>query len=353
MKPPSASPNLADWVYVNNFTAPHQPVAIALPPGRSLSLQAAMRKLIEDLRVTLPTLFESEDYQRRRGAIEAAMRKKTQEVFTAPGARAAARNVAIIRTPMGVTMAAMENGAVVEADTFNGWPEDRKRKIQEAIRELGVELEQTLRAMPRYEKERRDAVHALDQETAGFAISQEIEEARKALADMPAALSHLEKVQADLSENISLFLQQQEGDASERRALSLPDGLSERYDVNVLVTCASDCSAAPVIKELHPTLGNLLGRVEHVQVQGALITNFRMIKAGALHRANGGTILIDAVSLLSEPYSWSALKRVLVQRKIVIEDLAHIIGFASTATLERPLTQKTVKRPRPPASQTH
>jgi len=89
-----------------------------------------------------------------------------------------------------------------------------------------------------------------------------------------------------------------------------------------------------VVEELHPTLSNLIGRVEHFQVQGALVTNFQMIKAGALHRANGGTILIDALSLLSEPYSWSALKRTLVQHKIVIEDLAHVAGFSSTVSLE-------------------
>jgi lon-related putative ATP-dependent protease len=153
------------------------------------------------------------------------------------------------------------------------------------------------------------------------------------MADVPAALAHIDGVQADLAENIHLFLQQDAG-AAERRSTSLGDGLSERYDVNVLVTHGGNSSTAPVIEELHPTLGNLVGRVEHFQMMGALVTNFRMIKAGALHRANGGTILIDALSLLSEPYSWSALKRALVQRKIIIEDLAHIAGFASTFALE-------------------
>ena len=326
-------PTFQDWVYVNNFGMPHQPTAIALPPGRAPSLQASLRKLIENLRVTLPALFESEDYQRRRNAIEGSMRTKTQEALNSLGQRAAARNIAIVRTPMGFSMAPMENGAIVEPETFNAWPEERRHEAQQAMRELEAELEETMRAMPRFEKERRDAVRTLDQETTRFAIEHEIGEARREMADMPVALAHLDRVQADLADNIQLFLQQDPGSA-ERRLPLLADVLSERYDANVLVTHNDGSNTAPVVEELHPTLSNLLGRVEHFQVQGALVTNFRMIKAGALHRANGGTILIDALSLLSEPYSWSALKRALVQRKIVIEDLAHIVGFASTVTLE-------------------
>ncbi len=325
----------SDWVYVSNFSAPHRPTAIALPAGRAMAMQVALRKLIEDLRVTLPSLFESEDYQRRRGAIEEAMRSKAQKMFAALGERAAARGVAIVRTPMGFTTAPMEKGAVVEPETFNAWSEERRHAAQEAIREIERELEETLRTMPRYEKERRDAVRALDQETARFAIGQGIEEAREDLHDLPEVLKHLEAVRADLLENVHLFLQQQqEGGPSEHRLDTRGNGLFERYDVNVLVCHVDQPGAAPIIEEAHPTLGNLLGRVEHVPVQGALLTNFRMIKPGALHRANGGTLLIDARSLLTEPFSWAALKRALTGRQIVIEDFAHIAGFASTASLE-------------------
>ncbi len=331
---PRSTEKLFDWVYVNDFASPHQPIALALPPNSAPRMQATLHKLTEDLKVTLPTLFESEDYQRRRSAIEASMRDKERALFSALGARAAARGIAIVRTPMGFTTAPMEKGEVVEADTLRSWPEERRRQVEQAVRDVEAELEQTLRTIPRYEKERRDAVRSLDQETARFAIGQEIEEARRALGDIPAALDHLDKVQADLSENTYLFLQQEEQGPAERRSLFLPEAWAERYDVNVLVTHADHETSPPIIEEMHPTLSNLLGRVEHVQVHGALLTNFRMIRPGALHRANGGTILIDALSLLSEPYSWPALKRVIAQRQIEIEDLAHIAGFASTASLE-------------------
>ena len=341
--PPPGKPPL-DWVYVNNFAAPHRPAAIALPAGRAVPLQRAMRKLIEDLRATLPALFESDDYQRRRTAIDEALRANTQKVFQTMGDKAAARGVAIIRTPMGFTVAAMEKGAIVDAEAFGKWPEERQQAAQKAIAETEREMEESLRSIPKLEKERRDAVHALDQETARFAISQEIDEVRGAFSGLPQILDHLAMVRDDLLQHVQLFLGQMEGGPVPRLDAMLPGHPFERYDVNVLVANDTD-GHPPVVEELNPTLGNLLGRVEHMSFQGALVTNFRMIKAGSLHRANGGTIVIDARSLFSEPYAWAALKRVLVRQEIVIEDLAHIVGLMSTATLEPgpiPLNVKVV-----------
>ncbi len=322
-----------DWVYVNNFPFPHRPTAIALPAGRAMPLQQAMRKLIDDLRVTLPALFESDDYQRRRTAIDETLHANTDKVFQALAGKATSRGLAIIRTPMGFTVAATDKGEIVDADAFSKWPEDRRKSTQEAIAQIEREMEQTLRSIPKLKKESRDAITALDQETARFAIYQEIDELRAAFADLPQVLDHLEAVRNDVLQNVQLFLGQPEGTAAARLE-ALPLGHPfERYDVNVLVS--NDTSGRPpVVEELNPTLGNLLGRVEHMSYQGALVTNFRMIKAGSLHRANGGTIVIDARSLFSEPYAWSALKRVLVREEIVIEDLAHIVGLMSTATLE-------------------
>jgi lon-related putative ATP-dependent protease len=330
---PSSGKAPLDWVYVNNFAAPHRPTAIGLAAGRALPLQRAMRKLIEDLRLTLPALFESDDYQRRRTAIDEALRANTQKVFQTLGDKATSRGVAIIRTPMGFTVAPMEKGEIVDAEVFSKWPEERKLAMQVAIGDIEREMEEALRSIPKLEKERRDAVRALDQETARFAIGQEIDEVHTAFSDLPQVLDHLEMVRDDLLQHVQLFLGQPEGGPAPRLDALQPGHPFERYDVNVLVS--NDTSGhAPVVEELNPTLGNLLGRVEHMSFQGALVTNFRMIKAGSLHRANGGTIVIDARSLFSEPYAWAALKRVLVRQEIVIEDLAHIVGLVSTGTLE-------------------
>lgn len=341
-------PEPPDWVYVNNFAAPYRPRAIKLPAGRAPALQKTMQRLIEDLRAALPAAFETEDYQRRRGAIEESIRGRGEQAFHALGEKASAKGIAILRTPMGFALAPARNGQVVPPDQFATWPEAEQQAVQAAIRDLEPELEQTLRAMPRLDKERRDAVRALDQETARFAIGQSIEEVRAAFADLPEVLDQLEAARADLIENVYLFINPQvaeaEGQPQQAQATLRPGSPFERYDVNVLVT-RPDGDGAPIVEELHPTLSNLVGRIEYLPMQGALVTNFRFIKAGALHRANGGTILIDARGLLSEPFSWPALKRALTQQRIVIEDISRLLGFAATVSLEPdpiPLDAKVV-----------
>jgi lon-related putative ATP-dependent protease len=328
-------PTPADWVYVNNFAAPHRPIALSLPPGRAPALRAAAAHMVEDLRAALPAMFEGEDYQRRRSAIESSLHGEAERAFNALGAQAGAQGLAILRTPMGFGVAPVKDEKVVPAEEFATWPEERQRTTREAIAGIEKALEETLRAIPRIEKRRRDAVRELDRETAKFVIDQAIAEATEGFADLPRIGEHFEAARADLIDNAAMLIEAEAGK---------PDGMPpalmrmgspfDRYEVNVLVTQAADAAGAPVIEEHHPTLGNLLGRIEHLPVQGALVTNFRMIRAGALHRANGGILLLDARELLSESFSWLALKRALSQGRITIEDVPQLVGLNAIVSLE-------------------
>jgi len=323
-----------DWIYVNNFDTPHKPTAISLPAGRGPALDKAIHELIEELKVSLPALFESEDYQKRRGAIEQAIQGKSQTAFAALNEKATKAGIAILRTPMGFAMAPARNGKVVPPEEFNAWPEADQQATRDAIESLEKELEETLRAVPRLEKEHRDAVRALERETAAFAVAQPFQVVRDAFADLPRVLAHLDAIHADLLANVQLFIAQETQGENPMLAAMRLGGTLERYDINVLVTQGDRTMGAPVIEELHPTLANLVGRVEYLQMQGALVTNFRLIKAGALHRANGGTILLDARALLTEPFSWQALKRALLSQEITIEDAGRFLGMATTVSLE-------------------
>ena len=323
-----------DWVYVNNFAAPHRPVAISLPGGRAPLLERAVRALIDDLKLALPAIFESEDYQKRRRAIEQSIQGKNERAFAALNEKANARDVAILRTPMGFAMAPVRDGKVVPPAEFNAWPEAAQQAVRDAIEELEKELEDTLRALPRAEKEQRDAIRTLDRETAQSAVTQPIDEVKARFADLPTVAAHIEAMRADLLENVQFFVAAAAANAEGALAGAKMGGPFDRYEINVLVTQADHAQGAPVVDELHPTLGDLVGRVEYLQMQGALVTNFRLIKAGALHRANGGSILLDARALLSEPFSWPALKRALIRQQIVIEDVTRFIGLTATVSLE-------------------
>ncbi|MGH7188288.1 MAG: AAA family ATPase, partial [Acetobacteraceae bacterium] len=321
-----------DWVYVNNFSAPNRPVAIALPPGRAPEFEKAMRRLATDLKGALAAAFESEDYQRRRGAVEGQFRGRTERAFKALGEAAEAKGTAILRTQTGFAVAPADAGKVVPPDEFNAWPEERKRAAQQAIEEMERALEETLTAIPRRERERREAIRTLDREMAQFAVGPLITEVAAPFAGLEQVGAHFEQIGVDLLDNVGLFAPT--GGEEEAGLGAVRTGFLERYQVNVLVSCAGPDGPAPMVEELHPTLGNLVGRVEYLSQQGALVTNFQLIKAGALHRANGGIILIDARSLLSEPFSWPALKRALLRGEIVIEDAGRFLGLAMTMTLE-------------------
>jgi len=326
-RPPS------DWIYVNNFKDPRRPVAIELPTSRAGELADVMRDLIDDLKTALPAVFESEDYQARRGTIDHAFQTKQTEAFTATRDKAAAKHIAILRTPMGFALAPMRNGQPVPPDEFRTWPEAQRRETEATIEALEKELEHVMRQLPQWETERRDALRKLNRDTAGFAIGHFIDTAKKRFGDIPKIVDHLEAIRNDLIENVAMFVLKGESEEGPRAEEQL-GGPFDRYSVNVLVSHGASESQLPIVEELHPTLGNLLGSIEYVSQHGVLVTNFRLIKAGAIHRANCGFLLLDARSLLTEPFSWMALKRTLRQREIRIEDLGRFIGLTSTVSLE-------------------
>ncbi|MDJ1158074.1 AAA family ATPase [Chelatococcus sp. SYSU_G07232] len=326
-------PTPSDWVYVNNFAEPHRPCAIELPAGRAPQFRDAMRCLIEDLKAALPVVFEGEDYQTRRGAIDEAFQKKQADAFAELRGKAEAKGIVILRTPLGFALAPARNGQVVPPDEFNALPEAQKRAVQEAIQGLEKDLERIVRQIPSWEKERRDELRKLNRDTAKRAVSQPIDDAKAGFTDIARVVEHVEAVRTDLVENIAMFVMKGDGD----EAVTIDTGSGspfDRYEVNVLVTQAGRAQGQPIVQELHPTLSNLTGRIEYLSRQGALVTNFRLIKAGAMHRANGGYLLLDARSLLTEPFSWTALKRALRRREIVTEDVGRFLGLTSTVSLE-------------------
>jgi len=328
-----SKPSPSDWVYVNNFIDSDKPIAIQLPAGRARRFHEAMHKLIDDLKAALPAVFQSEDYQTRRGAIDESFQKKQSEAFSALRNKAAEKSIVILRTPFGFALAPAQNGEVVPPEEFGTWPEAKRHEIQATIELLEKDLERVVHQIPQWEKQRRDEIRQLNRETAKFVVNQEIEEAKASFGDLPRIIQHMETVRTDLVENVAMFVMKGEDGENEIQDMR-PGSPFDRYEVNVLVTKDASGKGVPIVEELHPTLGNLIGRIEYVSLRGVLATNFRLIKAGAIHRANGGYLLLDARSLLLEPFSWTALKRTLRCGDITIEDIGRFMGLTSPVSLE-------------------
>ena len=328
----AAEPTPADWVYVYNFAEPHKPRSLSLPAGRGASLRDAMQALIDDLRSALPAAFESEDYRTRREQIDNAFKEKQQQAFHAVEARAKERNVGILRTPIGIALAPLREGEVIPPDEFHKLPEAERNQIQEGMTIIHDELQAVMQQVPKWDSERREKLRQLNREVIRYAIGFRFDAITRNYGDLPKVVEYLQVAQSDLVENAEQFLAKQElpAEISPRHAADSP---YDRYKVNLLVDRAGN-GGAPVIEEDHPTVPNLVGRVEYQAQFGNLITDFTLIKPGALHAANGGYLVLDARRVLMQPFAWEELKRALRVREIQIRSIAESLGMISTVTLQ-------------------
>ena len=325
-----------DWVYVNNFDNLNRPRALQLPAGLGSRLATAMVAVINELRTTLPAVFEGEEYQTRRRAIEEEFRSGHEDAFEALSRKAQAQNIAILRTPMGFAMAPVHEGKVVKPEVFNALPEDMRKNVQAKIEVLQKELESILERVPKSDKARRNRLSELNQETAAGVVSEALHDVRASFAEVPEVIEYLDAAGRDLIRNVGLFLAPgaDENELVKQSVDPARDPRFRRYMVNVVVGNGEPGSGAPVLEEINPTYSNLIGRIEHIAQMGALVTDFLLIKPGALHRANGGYLLIDARKLLLSPFAWEALKRTIKAREIRIEQPAETMGLISTQTLD-------------------
>ncbi len=329
------APAPSDWVYVNNFDDASRPKAIRLPAGRASELARIMSRAIDELRQTLPAAFEGEDYQARRRAIDEEFRAGHEGAIEALGRKAAQQNVALLRTPMGFAMAPMHEGKVVKPEVFEQLPEHMKAEVRVRIEGFEKELEAILTAAPKADKVRRERIDALNEEVARFVIEDALDPVKAAFQDIPAVTGHIGAAEADLVRNVGLFLTSGEESGIVKEPIGITrDPRFRRYMVNVVVGQPAGQTGAPVYEEDNPAFGNLCGRAEHLAQMGALVTDFLLIKPGALHRANGGYLIIDARKLLLSPFAYEALKRALKAGQIKIESPLDTAGLIPAQTLE-------------------
>jgi lon-related putative ATP-dependent protease len=332
-------PTPADWVYVYNFENPNRPKALQLPHGRGKALARGMVATLDELRSVLPARFESEDYQVRRRAIDEQFRSGQEEALEALNAKAQGQNIAILRTPTGFTMAPMHEGKVVKPEVFNALPETMRKDVETKIEALQSELASILERMPKADKARRSKLSELNEDVAKQAVDEAFGDLLASFSDVPAALDYIRAAGRDLIHNVGIFLSTgEEENAIVKRPLDTAhDARFRRYMVNVMVSNGDGSpGGAPVVEELNPTHGNLIGRVEHIAQMGTLVTDFLLIKPGALHRANGGYLLLDVRKVLLSPFAWEAVKRAIKAREVRIEQPIEASGYSliSTQTLD-------------------
>lgn len=319
-----------DWVYLNNFEDERRPVAASLAPGRAVRFKRDMAQLTDDLRVAIPAAFDSENFRNKVSEIDRDFEERQRVWGQAIENEANENGLSLAPTPQGFVMAPLRDGQILGDQQFEALPAEERQRIRDAMARMSEQLRRHVEEMPQWHKERRERIRSLQREVTDSVVAQPVEAMKATYGDEATLARYLDAVREDVLANSQLF------HASEERespfAMSLQMQL-RRYQANVLVDHSAG-AAAPIVYESNPSVQNMLGRAEYVAQFGALVTDFTLIRPGALHRANGGYLIIDAQRLLVEPYAWQALKRALFAREIRMESLGQLMSLVSTASLE-------------------
>jgi len=327
-------PTPSDWCYVHDFANPDNPMAISLPAGQGQELAKAMDQAMEAIKREVPLAFESESYEQRKAEVTKDIQTAREQLLTNLQQEARQRGFAIELTPMGIVTMPLVDGKPISREDFDQLPEERKNELLQIGKQLEADVEQALRTGKKLEKEAEEKVRELDREIAVAAIHPFLQEIRSRFGEHPKVADYLNKVQENIVENLDDFR------SPEKATVQIPglgairrDETFDRYKVNVFVN-NSETKGAPIIHETNPTYYNLIGRIDYRARLGAMVTDFTMIKAGAIERANGGYLILDAREVLINPLSWEALKRALLSKEARVENIGEQFSFVPTATLK-------------------
>ena len=324
-----------DWCYVNNFEDPRKPISLNLPPSIGVQLKNDMEELIDELEGIIPSIFESEEYRDKQQSIVNKLNEMKKQSFQELKERAKQEFMAIQYTASGYTLSPMnKENKVLDKQEYQALSAKEKEQIQKKIKKFKTQIENTAQDMIIQSRKQQKEIRELEQTMTKKAVDNSIGELKKRYKKYEKVVIYLKSVEEDIVKNSQDFLVSAQKNLSSMGIRSAKEsGIFNRYRVNVLVA-HKDGDSAPIIYENNPTYANLFGEVEHIAQMGTLLTDFGLIKAGALHRANGGYLILDASKVLMQPFVWEGLKRMLRSGEIRIESLAHSLSLISTLTLE-------------------
>lgn len=322
-----------DWCYLHNFRDPHEPIAVRLPAGRGPELAQDLEQLIEVIRDEIPRAFQSERYEQRRLALAQSIQQEREAVFRSIHAMAEELGFKVEFGPGGMVMLPLlATGQPMSPEAFELLPDESKAAIRARGQQLERRIEEAFLALRRIDREGSERLTALARETALSIIGPHLQSLRGKWAGEPRVIEHFTAIQEDLLEHLD------ELQAAARRGEGGPPIFAPappylRYGANVVVT-HDPKGGPPVVFEPNPTYYNLTGRIDYRAAMGTMYTDFTLIRPGALHRANGGYLVLQARDLLTNPFAWDALKRCLRDREVRIENLGEQLSAIPTATLK-------------------
>jgi lon-related putative ATP-dependent protease len=325
-----------DLVYAHNFAEPGRPRALRLPAGRGRELRRDLDELLAGAREEIPRAFEGEEFDARRQQALAEVQRRQEQIGEELQRAARERGFQVQQTPAGLVSIPVRDGQPLAGEELQRLSERERAELQRRAGELNELVGASMRELRRLSQEVGERTRAVARDMARAAVGPRLEELRRRWADQPGVLALLDDIERDVPERVRDFgpVDGADGDPppiAQQKAMQREQQLA-RYGVNVVVD-HSDARQAPVVVERNPTYYNLIGRVDYRASFGAVETDFRQIRAGALHRAVGGFLVLHALDVLAQPFAWEALKRALLAREVRIENLAEQSSPIPTATL--------------------
>ncbi|MCS7233283.1 MAG: AAA family ATPase [Synergistetes bacterium] len=318
----------SDWCYVYNFKNPSRPIALSFPAGKGREFKKDIEELLDELKARIPKAFEGEEFEARKRLVFKELQEQVNELMEALNREAELLGFALKRTPTGFINVPLVDGREMTQEEFNALPLEKKKELEARSLELHERTMQIMREVQRLEKGARERIKRLEKELCIFVIGGLFKDLKEKYVDLPKVVAFLEDMMEDVVEHLHDFLiTAEEGEPHKKAPPSF-----DKYRVNLLVD-NSRLEGAPVVFESNPTYYNLVGKLEYEQRMGFLVTDFTKIKAGAIHRANGGYLILNVIDVLRNFGSWDALKRVLKTGEIRVENIAEHVGLIPVSGL--------------------
>ncbi|MBL7073055.1 MAG: AAA family ATPase [Candidatus Omnitrophica bacterium] len=329
----------SDWIYVYNFIREDEPIAIKLPSGRGFIFKKDMEELVSELKIEVPKAFESEDYEIRKQDLSKEYKAKRDATLEDVENNAFEEGFVLKQSATGVILVPRIGERQMNTEEYEKLSKKEKEKIEQKKHDLHIKIEQVLSEVRAMEKDAKIKIRELEKEIALFSAKHIIDELRFKYKEFEDIIEYLNHVQENVIENMDIF---REEEAPQQGALfgMKPVPKTEnfhKYKVNLLVDYRHS-QGAPVIRESNPTYYNLLGRIEYASHFGSMTTDFTMIAPGALHKANGGYLVLQAMDILNNFMAWDVIKRVARNHEIKVEDINEQFRVISTTSLKpRPI----------------
>ncbi len=321
-----------DLCYLHNFDDALRPRLLRLPAGRGARLCDDMRALIRELGPAVEAALGSDAHTARVEALQEKHKAREEGALREIGQECAGDGLSLLRTPEGFAFAPVREGEVLSPEQYDALPEEARQAVERSVERWSDRLGDLLDCFPGWNKALRDALARAENDALKPAVTHLMKALRERYADLPAVLAFFDAVAGDILMRGAGWRDPEDDDEDAPEAAGSDDGRFHRYSVSLLVDHAAT-EGAPVVWEDNPGYGNLVGRLEHVAQEGALLTHFSLIRAGALHRASGGYLVMDAACLLARPFAWEGLKRVLRAGEIRIEPPAEAQGWSTAPAL--------------------